>query len=486
MASEIVVGIDFGTTYSGVSWAINGINKIHLISDWPNPKGGNTNFEKVPTIISYADGKPLDWGYNVDVLGRDPKFQWFKLLLDAKQATGKGLVTKSRDLLGTLDKSAEDVAADYLRLLWQYTKEHIERIEGATWEKIYSLRVVLTVPAIWSAIAKEKTLRAAKTAGLPDDIELVSEPEAAALAILKEKDQEKKLEVGDSFVVCDCGGGTVDLISYKITGLNPLRVEECAMGDGDQCGSVFLDEAFVKWVQTIVGEREYGELKDKAKARMLREFEEGVKRCYNGDSKVYTVELPGVEDNSSEGIDDDQIKIKPTTLQTLFDHVINKIMVLVDRQIDTSLDNGQPIKAVLLVGGFGTSKYVHKRLKNAHGGGGGIEILQATGGWSAICRGATLRGLELSAHSDSKPTTVSARIARFSYGNCWDVRFDASRGHQDIDRKKRPDGWYAGSQMNWLITKGDRLEEGRKIHLSVGSDVQVGFWDSGTSRNSVR
>ena len=89
------------------------------------------------------------------------------------------------------------------------TIDHIQRVEGDAWETIYSLRVVLTVPAIWSPIAKEKTLRAAKTAGLPANIDLVSEPEAAALAVLKEKDKEKKLEVGSSFVVCDCGGGTV-------------------------------------------------------------------------------------------------------------------------------------------------------------------------------------------------------------------------------------------------------------------------------------
>jgi hypothetical protein len=87
--------------------------------------------------------------------------------------------------------------------------------------------------------------------------------------------------------------------------------------------------------------------------------------------------------------------------------------------------------------------------------------------------------LEHSSHSEFTPATVSARIARFSYGNRWDIPFDISKGHQEIDRKKRPDGWYAGDQMNWLIKKGDRLEEGRKIHLSVGIDVQVGFFDSG-------
>jgi molecular chaperone DnaK (HSP70) len=166
--------------------------------------------EKVPTIISYKNGKPHNWGYEVNVLNEE-KFQWFKLLLDSNKKLTDDVeaVSSSRNLLKSLNKTAEDVAADYLRLLWQYTKDHIERNEGDSWELIYSLRVVLTVPAIWSPIAKEKTIRAAIMAGLPENIVLVAEPEAAALAVLKEKHDDNKLEIGDCFVVCDAGGGTV-------------------------------------------------------------------------------------------------------------------------------------------------------------------------------------------------------------------------------------------------------------------------------------
>jgi tRNA A37 threonylcarbamoyltransferase TsaD len=54
-------------------------------------------------------------------------------------------------------------------------------------------------------------------------------------------------------------------------------------------------------------------------------------------------------------------------------------MALVDRQIDEAQDKGQNIQAVLLVGGFGTNKYIYKRLKNAHRS-DGIEVLQVPGG----------------------------------------------------------------------------------------------------------
>lgn len=168
------------------------------------------NADKVPTRISYKNGQPHNWGGSVK--SGEECFRWFKLLLDPKQklANQAQAATSSRNLLGKLNKKADDVAVDYLRMVWQYTKDDIQRKQGDNWETIYKLRVVLTVPAIWSAGAKERTLSIAKAAGLPEDISLVSEPEAAALAVLKEKnDEDASLQVGDTFVVCDAGGGTV-------------------------------------------------------------------------------------------------------------------------------------------------------------------------------------------------------------------------------------------------------------------------------------
>lgn len=41
------------------------------------------------------------------------------------------------------------------------------------------------------------------------------------------------LKTGDSFVVCDAGGGTVDLISYEVSALTPnLELKELVPGTG--------------------------------------------------------------------------------------------------------------------------------------------------------------------------------------------------------------------------------------------------------------
>ena len=48
-------------------------------------------------------------------------------------------------------------------------------------------------------------------------LKLVHEPEAAAVAVLKEAQDPIPLTEGDTFVVVDAGGGTVDITCHKVT-----------------------------------------------------------------------------------------------------------------------------------------------------------------------------------------------------------------------------------------------------------------------------
>jgi hypothetical protein len=62
------------------------------------------------------------------------------------------------------------------------------------------------------------------------------------------------LEVGDTFVLCDAGGGTVDLISYTITKASPmLELKEVAAGSGALCGSTFLNRKFGGFLTSKLG-----------------------------------------------------------------------------------------------------------------------------------------------------------------------------------------------------------------------------------------
>lgn len=162
------------------------------------------NQDKVPSAISYnPNGTVAKWGYNVGV--NDDAFRWIKIMLDP---THKYFTETNhrKDITARLEKvrkTAEDVVTDYLRCVWNYAIDHLKRRKGADFQSVYTLKVVLTVPAVWSALAKDKTLRAAKRAGIPTATKLVTEPEAAALALLKQKNDEQSIKVSISFFSFD-------------------------------------------------------------------------------------------------------------------------------------------------------------------------------------------------------------------------------------------------------------------------------------------
>jgi hypothetical protein len=77
------------------------------------------------------------------------------------------------------------------------------------------------------------------------------------------------------------------------------------------CGSNYLDQAFEKYIRTIVGEPQWRRLKSKSKQRMMRDFEGSIKRCYNGNNEHFSVDLQDVEDNPVVSIDREVIALTP-------------------------------------------------------------------------------------------------------------------------------------------------------------------------------
>ena len=78
--------------------------------------------------------------------------------------------------------------------------------------------VTLTVPASFDASARDLTREAAMVAGLPSDLTLLEEPQAALYAWLEEQGDawRESLKVGDRILVCDVGGGTTDLTLIQV------------------------------------------------------------------------------------------------------------------------------------------------------------------------------------------------------------------------------------------------------------------------------
>lgn len=121
-------------------------------------------------------------------------------------------------------------------------------------------------------------------------LQIISEPEAAAIYALHAMDPHS-IKVGDTFVLCDAGGGTVDLISYTVSGLKPiLQVQEAATGSGRICGSTFLNRIFQKFLEQKLGLNE--EWDDEVVEDAMKRFELVTKKVFRGDLQEEYI-IPG-------------------------------------------------------------------------------------------------------------------------------------------------------------------------------------------------
>lgn len=169
---------------------------IRLVGHWPTDSSAArwaSESEKVPTEIVYENGSAVRWGFGVR--DDDRPIRWFKLLLARQSlqqldgAENEQIVKDIKADLASMRKSAADVIADYLSLLWQHVlKELTASLTSPTLDNLV-IRVVITTPALWETDARNMMKSAAKKAGIlkprrsgATTLRFVSEPEAAALA----------------------------------------------------------------------------------------------------------------------------------------------------------------------------------------------------------------------------------------------------------------------------------------------------------------
>jgi hypothetical protein len=143
------------------------------------------------------------------------------------------------------------------------SQRYLEHLAGA-WNAAFpgdplaEQNVVLTVPASFDASARELTREAALAAGLPEDLVLLEEPQAAVYAWLADSGDRwrKSLKVGDTLLVCDVGGGTTDL---SLVGLNEeqseLALRRIAVGNHLLVGGDNMDLALAHYAAGLFAEK---------------------------------------------------------------------------------------------------------------------------------------------------------------------------------------------------------------------------------------
>ncbi|KAF2462663.1 uncharacterized protein BDR25DRAFT_320566 [Lindgomyces ingoldianus] len=261
--NKLLVGLDYGTTFSGICFILSNAADFSDTKPWHKWPGGPSEdcdyLQKAPSRISYAsENADLDhdiWGYEVEA--GMVSYSWTKLLLDQSALPSEyddpDLKKAAADGLMRLPpgKRPVDVVADYLTGLYRMFTQAIREIGLLADDELtlpMPMEFWLTVPATWSEEAKWATRSAAIRAGFAnrpgDEINLIAEPEAAAHLALKDSihNVNNLVKEGTGILVCDCGGGTVDITTYTIEEVSPrLKLKESCVGVGGKCGGTYVD-----------------------------------------------------------------------------------------------------------------------------------------------------------------------------------------------------------------------------------------------------
>ncbi|KAJ3494688.1 hypothetical protein NLG97_g3918 [Lecanicillium saksenae] len=468
---RLIVAIDFGTTYSGIAYCFPDARdaKPVAVSHWP---GSPIRSPKVPTVIKY-DGTGAEFKWGALVKNRDEKIAEVKLLLDPNQELPLHVSPSCvRATLNSLppSKSLQDVAADFMRALIAHGMSQIETKVTCNLLDMFEPEYIISVPAIWSDAAKNVTLEAAKMAGIAP-VTLIKEPEAAALYAIRQLDTD--VNSSDVIVICDAGGGTVDLISYEVEATHPtLHLKEIVPGNGGKTGSIFLNKRFEEALEEIIPAMEWPKLKNgRALKSAIQCFESEIKPKFGGDlDDEFYVHLPGagLKNDPSRGIQSNEWCMKRADLKGIFDPVVREILRLIQDQVLRVELKKKIVKAIFLVGGFGTSQYLRKKVEKAHQG---IKVVQPDDGWAAIVKGAALSRMP----SNAVVTSVSAVR---HYG------VEASHiSHPKLDEGEESYvDYYTGAlttnRMRWYIKIGDDIKRGQKIRLSFSRNIAQDFGPS--------
>ncbi|KAG2205277.1 hypothetical protein INT47_009542 [Mucor saturninus] len=520
---DFIVAIDFGTTSSGCSYVKLRDNEGKRVTaeiiktikeDWP--AGNALEFEKVPTLLMYDKNmKPKYWGeeariqakrhQDLSLLGNfklflGPDFldadslenfygQYDNLEEKISYCAFNGYIEKKREF------TAVKIIADYLKLFKNHIIEHIATKEmddnfthftRARLLKKYKMRYVITVPAIWNTSGRDTMAQAAIEAGMITSSELdrlliISEAEAAALSCEKKfSEYFNKAEdsINDTnFIVCDAGGGTVDLVTFNLQYNEEKKPMIVQIGDGisDTCGSTYLDVRFKNYIFEFYSSfgidinRSNIQLDD-----VMQEFMKNHKSDFmpnfNNDS-FYDINLPGKGIINAFSNPKYRLSNGNTTLkmknqdmkEIIFDPVIERIFYLINDQLQQAEESGRKIDAILMVGGFSQSRYLQQCIKDQYKGVCHVSVPYE--GVTATSHGAASYAFN--------PRMISRRTAVQSLALEVQAPFNKSLADLNERRVKGPDGdkIFEKDRLEYFVTRGQNFDGERQTVYT--KDVHV-------------
>ncbi|KAM9388724.1 heat shock 70 kDa protein 12A-like [Phaethornis superciliosus] len=444
--SLFVVAIDFGTSYSGYCFSLaSGTDQIRQVY-WGMEHGLKTL--KTPTCILFNQNREFrKFGYDAvmkykslpsSVTDSWYYFHNFKMkLYDTKVTTGMELKASNGKTLPALT-----VFSESLRYLKGHALNTIREASSQTACDQEEITWVITVPAIWSAAARQFMRLAAKEAGLISDmisekLIIALEPEAASLwckqlpweGFVADSSDKKKFKdsPGIQYIVVDCGGGTIDMTVHEIQENHCLKELHKATGGG--WGGNKVDENFAAFLEEIFSDGvwdEYVRSHPTELQQMMYNF--GLQKCSASREEVYIhcyYNLTRVAERkkdishffkNAKGAKwcDGVIKITYEKMKSFFDYSIKNIIGALENILEKpQMDK---VQYILLVGGFASSIILRDAINEAFRE--KYHILCPVEAQAAIAKGAVLFGVN--------PHLIASRISARTYGVKVARKFDTS------------------------------------------------------------
>jgi len=473
------VGVDFGTSMSGYTYAVGSKGNIRAPRQYT--EADDPGVPKTFTAILYqvhhtGTWSPMLWGREaIDEYlrsGRDPSYRLiegkhFKLRL-CKDENWE--LPSDFDLPSDCPLTYEDVTAQYLTFLTQHISS-VLRLEGLAAHSA-STSYCLSVPAGWSPQAKDimrralgRALGTAAIAG--DKISVVYEPESAAVTACHDKErnwQHLQVQQGDVWMVVDAGGGTVDLTMHRVepatAAAGKCRLSEVFRSDCLPLGSSRLDE---RAEETIIkplfsshppGAFEAWKRDHHHSYRSQMEEWEKVKRRFTGQKGVVMNTATWLQQHlgAPDYLNLTAQELKEKVFDPVFDRIIEKAMYMLS--VPRKSDGHSKADVLIIVGGLGSNRYFAERLTAACR----FYVRQQPCCPADVAAKAVVMGNTIHLQH---PGVIMARVSRLSYG----LGIATTPGHAchklgSVFQAKGGKDVLCHNHFHKLVTKGDVVELG--------------------------
>jgi len=372
--SEIIIGIDLGTTNSEVAYVKDGQVTVIEIQD------GNC---LLPSIVGIADDGSILVG---DTAANQSALYPERTVKSIKRQMG----TDYQVMLGGQVYTPQEISAIILKRLKTIAETHLgEPVQKA----------VITVPAFFSDAQRQATRDAGAIAGL-EVSRIINEPTAAALAYESNHQGQKNI------LVYDLGGGTFDV---SVVRLEDDVVEVLASHGDNHLGGDDFDQAIINFAvdhlknDFSVTDAELS-LQVMARIRRAAEF-----------AKI------SLSDNPFARLDEEYLlnakgKVVHLSLELSRGNYEDMIAPLIDQTLQavhTALDGANlsvsDIDEILLVGGATRTPLVSQRLEQEVG----LQPRSEVNPDLCVANGAAIQGAVI---SGEKVNSVLVDITPFTFG----------------------------------------------------------------------